>query len=94
MSITDSLSNTDAFCLSSITQMNDHILEKLRIASVDVFVNSDVMNPSILKGSGTVHDWRKHVPDIVKSMWVELTERERRLVMIVCERAADNEEWD
>lgn len=41
-----------------------------------------------------VHDWRNYVPDEIKEVWDNLTERERKLIFIMCEPIADREEWD
>lgn len=44
--------------------------------------------------AGRVHDWRNHVPEIVKSVWGNLAAFDRALVAIVAEQAADSEEWE
>lgn len=44
--------------------------------------------------AGRVHDWRNHIAKGIKSVWCELTKRERLLLALSAQRPADNEEWD
>lgn len=72
----------------------DTILESMRRESINVYANSDVMQPFLFDSPNKAHDWRNHVPEAIRDIWDNLTERERRLVMIACERAANNESWN
>lgn len=70
----------------------DEVLEQLRSMSLAVpHLPLDVTNPRVLENASRVHDWRNHVPDAIAEMWNELTERERRLIILVCEQSADPE---
>lgn len=41
-----------------------------------------------------LHDWRKYVPEEIIEIWNDLTDRERKIIFIMCEPIADREEWD
>lgn len=43
---------------------------------------------------GRVHDWRNYVPKEIIEVWGSLTDRERKLIFIICEPIADAEYWD
>jgi hypothetical protein len=70
------------------------LIEELRQESKSVWIERDVMKPNIFQNKTTVHDWRSHVPGFVKGIWERLSEQERLLVMLCCERAAEREEYD
>ena len=72
----------------------DEVLARLRYESTNVFANSDVMQPYLFVETLKCHDWRNHVPESIQDVWDDLTELERRLVMLSCEPAADRENWD
>jgi hypothetical protein len=43
---------------------------------------------------GKVHDWRNYAPEEIVNVWDKLTDREKKLIFIMCETMADREEWD
>lgn len=43
---------------------------------------------------GRVHDWRNHVPDMVKGAWESLSMETRFVVYAMAKEQANNEEWD
>lgn len=40
------------------------------------------------------HDWKNYVPDQWGEIWDEFTEREQKIISIICEEMADKEEWN
>lgn len=42
----------------------------------------------------TVHDWRNHVPGIIRSAWLTFTYDQRRLLIEWAEQLAEAEEWE
>lgn len=43
---------------------------------------------------GRVHNWRRYVPQALRSGWLFLSPTERAIVKIMADAQADNEEWD
>lgn len=41
-----------------------------------------------------VHDWKNYVPYNWAKNWNEFTEREKKIIAILCDEQADREEWD
>lgn len=41
-----------------------------------------------------VHEWRNYIPEEMESMWADLPFEARVLVFMVCEEAAQRDEWD
>lgn len=55
------------------------------------FVNHKVfINKTYGWKLGGKHDWRNYVPKEIKICWEKLTDREKKLIFIVCESIADN----
>jgi hypothetical protein len=50
-------------------------------------------NPEFEK-AGRVHDWRNYVPEEFQDAWPHLTEREKKIIVIMAQSQADREEWD
>jgi len=44
--------------------------------------------------AGRVHDWRNHVPDEVKEIWVTFTDAQKRALFAWAEELAGREEWE
>ena len=57
------------------------------------FVFNDVYKPNF-ENTGRVHDWRNYVPDCWQKNWGRFTLDERRIIIIMAEIQAKNEEWD
>ncbi len=57
-------------------------------------LHSPDIGDDVLNDADKTHDWRNHVPEVVASIWGELTERERILVALVAELPASSEDWD
>lgn len=58
------------------------------IAGINVLARPD------FKNAGKVHDWRNYVPDEMKNNWNKLTDRERMIIIIICDEIASQEDWD
>lgn len=58
-----------------------------------LFQSIDLNNPEFEK-AGKVHDWRNHIPMEFIEIWNDLTEREKKIIIILCQNEADAEEWD
>ncbi len=69
------------------------LLTVLRKELSENFHSPDV-GDDVLNDTDKTHDWRNHVPEVVASVWSELTERERILVALVAELPASSEDWD
>jgi len=41
-----------------------------------------------------VHDWRNYVPYNWQTNWGQFTEREKKIIAVMAQMQADNEEWD
>lgn len=76
-----------------ISQTNE-LLDLLREEGKDVFQDSNIMSDSILSEACHIHDWRNYIPEIIDMVWNQLGERERLLVMLTAEAAANREDWD
>lgn len=61
--------------------------------TTEVYVGANLDKPEFEK-KGRVHDWRNYVPTAWKEHWSEFTERERKIIITLCEREAHEEEWD
>ena len=59
----------------------------------DALVTEDLDNPKF-ENKINVMDWRNYVDERIVKIWSMLTLRERQLIALFCERAANNEEWD
>lgn len=44
--------------------------------------------------AGRVHDWRNHVPEIIRANWRSLCDQARVVAYVIAVQAADAEEWD
>lgn len=53
----------------------------------------DIENPCF-ETAGKCHDWRNHIPYEWQKNWFVFTERERQIIAVMAETAADKEEWD
>ena len=53
----------------------------------------NVNNPDF-KNKKRIHDWRNHVEDDWIENWDQLTERERKIICVMAQRLANNEDWD
>lgn len=53
----------------------------------------DINNPDFKNVSKT-HDWRNYVPFNWQNNWEQLTERERKIIAVMSQMQADDEEWD
>jgi hypothetical protein len=51
------------------------------------------INPDFCKKS-KVHDWKNYVPENWAKNWNEFTEREKKIIAVLCAGQADKEEWD
>ncbi len=59
----------------------------------DFIKRIDLNNPKFNEVA-KVHDWRNYVPYDWQNNWNELTEREKKIIAVMAETQADNEEWD
>lgn len=41
-----------------------------------------------------VHEWRNHVPEVLRENWKALTSETRVAVYLMAQKQADAEEWD
>jgi len=41
-----------------------------------------------------VHDWQKYVPEYLKKNWSKLPEQTKIIIWFMCEKQANNEEWE
>lgn len=53
----------------------------------------DINNPDFANTT-KVHDWRNYVPFEWQKSWLEFSERERQIIVVMAEMQSDNEEWD
>lgn len=44
--------------------------------------------------AGKVHDWRNHVGDHTRAIWLSLTPNQRLAIAMDADAAASNEEWE
>jgi hypothetical protein len=44
--------------------------------------------------AGKVHDWRNHVPDGVKELWLTFTPQQRKALYQWADDLAGREEWE
>lgn len=56
-------------------------------------IGTDIVNPEFNKKS-KVHDWRNYVPNDFQENWNKLTERERKIIVVMAQLRANEEEWD
>lgn len=59
----------------------------------DFIKHIDVNNPEFDK-KNKVQDWRNYVPYEWEEHWNEFTDRERKIIAVMAETQADQEEWD
>lgn len=60
----------------------------------DVFKDFKDINNPCFENISHVHNWRNYVPIEWKERWSELTEQEKKIIVILCSRRASSEEWD
>mgnify|MGYP006901787204 CR=1 FL=1 len=53
----------------------------------------DLDNPKF-EEANKVHDWRNYVPDVVADQWEYLSEETKKVVFIMADAQAQNEEWE
>lgn len=53
----------------------------------------DIDNPEF-DNTSKVHNWRNYIPPDWKSNWKNFTESERKIMIIMAQIQADNENWD
>lgn len=46
------------------------------------------------KDVSKVHDWRNYVPHEIRVNWINLTEREHKIIYLLCYERVDLEEWN
>jgi hypothetical protein len=51
-------------------------------------------DPRWAQAINAVHDWRNHVPDVIRAVWDQLNEVARASVFYMASEAANAEEWD
>ena len=56
-------------------------------------VGIDLDNPDF-ENKTAIHDWRNYVPGAWQYNWNEFTDRERKIIAIMAQLEADNEDWD
>ena len=59
----------------------------------DFIKHINLDNPEFDKRN-KVHDWRNYVPYDWMKEWDNLTEREKKIIAVMAETQANNEEWD
>jgi hypothetical protein len=61
---------------------------------IDEFIkNIDLNNPKF-EDVGRVHDWRNYIPKEWVECWSEFTEREKKIMIVMAEAQANEEDWD
>ena len=58
------------------------------------FIKNIDLNDPKFEDSGRVHDWRNYIPNEWVECWSEFTEKERKIMAVMAETQANNEEWD
>lgn len=53
----------------------------------------DISNPEFEKAVN-VSDWRNYVPREIQIQWNNLTEREKKLIIVIAQEGASAEDWD
>lgn len=53
----------------------------------------DINNPEFDKPQKT-HDWRNYVPFNWQKNWMQFTERERKIISVMCQMRADKEDYE
>ena len=54
---------------------------------------TDISNPEFEK-AGKVHDWRNHVPQIIRDLWKTFTAEQKIALMTWAENLAELEHWE
>lgn len=73
--------------------MENRLFEISRKLTFSTKTDEELRNEKF-KNVGRVHDWRNYIPIELQELWSELTDRERRLVFMFCEKESNDEEWD
>ena len=55
---------------------------------------SDWANEPDFEGRGRGHDWRNHVPELIRELWPDIPFVARVMAVYMANREADQEEWD
>lgn len=56
-------------------------------------VPDDYADPEWAEG-GRVHNWRNHVPEVVRTIWHTFTDRQQQLLALWATELASREEWE
>jgi len=64
---------------------------KLLVDSKDKTIDLNCPNFCL---AGKCHDWRNHVPSIIKDIWDELSKDAKAVAFLMASRLADREEWE
>jgi hypothetical protein len=57
-------------------------------------VHQETLESPQFESSFKVHDWRNHVPLLIRDIWGNLTMRERAIIYYLANWSADTEEWE
>jgi hypothetical protein len=60
---------------------------------INEYPQINIHNPEFDKAH-RAHDWRNYVSGEWKENWFSFSERERKIIAILYQRIADEEEWD
>lgn len=64
----------------------------------EIYVPADGTNEQLAEPhfdeAGKVHDWRNHVGEQTKAMWLTFTPEQRRAIAADADEAAGREAWD
>lgn len=55
--------------------------------------DKQILNPEWGK-AGKVHDWRNHVPEVIRNNWLAFSEDQRRLLFQWADDLAGQEQWE
>ena len=79
------------------TQRNKSNFRELKRKAMNLFEEMtkglNLENPDF-KNLNKCHDWRNYVPYDWQRNWNEITERERKIIAVMAEMQAEDEEWD
>jgi hypothetical protein len=56
-------------------------------------IRTDLKDVSLHPGEG-IQAWQSYLPRELAEIWKELTDRERTIIVMLCQQQADTEEWD
>ena len=68
-------------------------IEILYHEAQQAFCGGDISDATFSKAE-KCHDWRNHVPFVIKKLWGSLSEEARLVSIIIAEEGSDREEWE